>query len=150
MPTCWADKIAIFGLTLATSALACRCLEPKSPQRAYDHATAVVIAEVIDVRFDSTGGGFAASIAVIQAWKQDLPARLDVLSATTCKSDLHPHTKYLLYLTHDPKMMRGASEETFTTGLCLGNKPLAVADETLRWLQFHGRATSVQGVSGHP
>jgi hypothetical protein len=144
MLTSWADKIAVFGLTLATSALACRCLEPKSPQRAYDHAKAVVIAEVIDVRPDPRGDGFAASIAVMQAWKEDLPARLDVLSATTCKFDLQPHGKYLLYLTHDPKMMRGASEETFTTGLCLGNKPLAAAPEIVRWLRIHGRGSSIR------
>lgn len=129
-------------LTLPTPALACRCTEPESTAAAYRAARAVVIAKVLELR--PTADGFTAMLSVIQAWKQAVPRRTLVASRTTCKYDLQPDGEYLLYLVHDPKMLEGKTDGTYTTGICLGNKPRAKASESIRWLNGHGRATAIR------
>jgi len=140
----WMFIVLVYGLTSASAAFACRCREPKSTQEAYDNARAVIIAKVVELQADARGDGVTAVLLVTHAWKQDLPARLIVVSATTCKYDLKPGGDYLLFLGHDPKMLRGADPKTFTTGICLGNETLAAADKAIQWLNNHGRASSIQ------
>lgn len=126
----------------ATPAVMCRCTEPKSTRAAYRAARAVVIAKVTEVRRGVDG--FTAVLVVSLAWKKDVPTRLVIVSATSCSYDLQVDREYLLYLVHDIKMLEGKDDQTYTTGICLGNKPLAEATKALRWLRGYGRATAVQ------
>ena len=139
-------RISVFVLAvmLPAPALACRCTEPKSVRGAYQKARAVVVARVLEVHGESRLDGLTAVLSVSQAWKKDVPPQLTIVSGTTCRYDLEPNRDYLLYLTHDPKMLGGRDDETYTTGICLGNKPLAEAKKAVEWLQKNGRASAVR------
>jgi hypothetical protein len=129
---------------LPALALACRCTEPKSVDAAYQAARAVIVARVLEVQAAPHVDGFTAVLSVSQAWKKDVPNQLTIQSGTTCRYGLESNHEYLLYLTHDPKMLGGRDDKTYTTGICLGNKPLPEASKTVRWLQKHGRASAVR------
>jgi hypothetical protein len=137
-------SLLLLGLLAPARALACRCTEPKSVGAAYRNAQAVVVTRVLEVHATPSGDGLTAVLSVSRAWKKDLPTQLTIVSGTTCKYVLEPNLEYLLYLSHDPKMLEGRDNETYTTGICLGNKPLQQASNAVQWLRKHGRASAIR------
>lgn len=142
----WALSLSPLALLWARPASACRCKDPPTTRAAYAAARAVVIAKVLELRADPSGDGFAAILSVKQAWKTDVPAQLIVVSSTTCQYELKPEGEYLLYLTHDPKMLTGSRPGTYTTGLCLGDRTLAKAGKPRSWLRAHGQGSAIKPV----
>jgi hypothetical protein len=102
---------------------------------------AVVVATVVGVEPKPEIDGTSSVLAISAAWKADVPSQSVVLSGTTCRYPLEAGRSYLLHLSRDPKMSGGA--ESYTTAICMGNKPLADADEALSWLRRSGRPAEV-------
>lgn len=126
------------ALTLAAAgpALACRCKEP-GDAAAYRDAQAVVRANVVQVTGNAVGpGGAVAVLAVDEAWKSAVGERIEVETSTTCGYVFEPGKDYLVYLR------KSATGVTYGTRKCMGNKPLADAQERLNWLRRNGRPTA--------
>jgi hypothetical protein len=111
-------------------AAACRCREP-SVAAAYSRAAMVVVAEVLDVRPRTEIQGDDVKFRVLQAWKADSPAILDVVTATDCAYSVRPGERHLLFLVR--------AGEAFTTGKCMGNTPSNRSQAPLAWLRRHGK-----------
>jgi hypothetical protein len=120
------------------SAAACRCREP-SVAAAYSRAAMVVMAEALEVRPRTEIQGDEVKFRVLQAWKADSPAILDVVTATDCAYSARPGEKHLLFLVR--------AGEAFTTGKCMGNTPSNRSQAPLAWLRRHGKpaATAARG-----
>jgi hypothetical protein len=136
-------RIGTFALLIVigldpTPAAACRCREP-SVAAAYSRAAMVVMAEALEVRPRTEIQGAELKFRVLQAWKADSPAILDVVTATDCAYTVRPGEKHLLFLVH--------AGEAFTTGKCMGNTPSDRSQASLAWLRRHGKpaATAARG-----
>jgi hypothetical protein len=131
---------------LPVESLACRCTEPKSPEIAYQRATAVVIAEVVRLQPRKEIDGIEVDLRVMKAWKKkDLPQTLTIFSGTTCQYQMEPGGQYLLYLGHDEKMQPRGQKYAYTTGRCLGSGPLSESSLAVNWLREHAsRSTGIK------
>jgi hypothetical protein len=125
-------------LAFAPAAFACRCVEPVPPKTAYRHASAVVMAKVLDVRTDVTQQSSTARIAVSQHWKLETPAEFEVFTDTNCAYPFESGREYVLFLLKDRPM------PGYVSGRCMGNQPTDgdKAAPVLRWLRKNGAAKS--------
>lgn len=137
------DNIVRIGVVLALlafapAALACRCVEPVPPKTAYRHASAVVMAKVLDVRTDAAQQSSTARLAVSQHWKLDTAAEIEVFTDTTCAYPFEAGREYVLFLRKDRPRPGYVSER------CMGNQPTDgdKAAPVLRWLRKNGAAKS--------
>jgi hypothetical protein len=121
-----------------SSAAACRCHEP-SVAAAYARAALVVMAETLEVRSRPDTQGDELKVRVLQAWKADAPATLEVVTGTDCAYSVRRGEKHLLFLVR--------AGEAFTTGRCMGNTPSNRSRAPLAWLRRHGKpaATATRG-----
>ena len=113
-----------------SSAAACRCHEP-SVAAAYSRAAMVVLAEALEVRPRPDLQGDELKVRVLQAWKTDAPAILEVVTGTDCAYSVRPGEKHLLFLVR--------AGDAFTTGRCMGNTPSNRSQARLAWLRRHGK-----------
>lgn len=129
----------VLALTVATSgpALACRCTEPHDAA-AYRDAHAIVRANVVRVTGNAVGpGGAVAVLAVEEAWKSAVRERIEVETSTTCGYLFEAGKDYLVYLR------TGGASAPYTTRKCMGNRPLADAQQRLNWLHRNGKPAAV-------
>ena len=125
---CVAASMGLVVSGAVKSISACRCVEPKRPAEAYRSAEAVVVAKIVKLEPRPELGGFAMFLFVERAWKSEVNQELSVITGSDCLYSVEPDKKYLLFLTRTP-------EKVFTTGQCMGNRPLGDADKPLRWLE---------------
>ena len=111
-------------------AAACRCHEP-SIAAAYSRAAMVVMAETLEVRPRPDLQGEELKVRVLQTWKADAPAILEVVTGTDCAYSVRPGEKHLLFLVR--------AGEAFTTGKGMGNTPGNRSQAPLAWLRRHGK-----------
>ena len=104
---------------------------------AYSRAAMVVVAEVLEVRPRAEIQGEDLKFRVLQAWKADAPAILDVVTATDCAYSVRPGEKHLLFLLR--------AGEAFTTGKCMGDTPSNRSQASLAWLRRHGKPAATAG-----
>lgn len=136
----------VLGLTLFAvgPALACRCIEP-GDAAAYRGAHAIVLANVVQVSGNPVGlGGAIAVLVVDKAWKSAVADRIQVETSTTCGYVFETGKEYLVYLR------AGGAGTPYSTSKCMGNRPLAEAQERLHWLERKGKPAAVSWVNtGH-
>ena len=131
------------GLTLAlaalaTSAHACRCVEPVPPASAYRHASAVVKARVVDVQVNAAEQSATARLTVSQHWKRGTAAEIDVFTDSNCAYPFEVGREYVLFLLKDRPL------PGYVSARCMGNQPVegTRADAVLRWLRQRGEVKS--------
>jgi hypothetical protein len=127
--------IALSGLGAVRTINACRCVEPSLPE-AYRAADAVVLAKVQRLEPRPELGGSAIFLFVESAWKGEVDQELAITTGTDCLYSVEVERKYLLFLR------RGAGR-AFTTGRCMGDRPLEGGEQTLRWLEQSGKQVPV-------
>lgn len=133
LPTCLVGGI----LFVSNIGDACRCLEVNSPSAAYKHAAAVVVGQVESLKQQRDDvDGADVTLEVTRAWKANVPARLHLTTGTTCAFAFAAGGSYLLFLQQ-------VSDDTYTTGRCMGNRELAKASSFLSWLKANGKAAEV-------
>lgn len=115
---------------------ACRCIGPSSPAEAYRPANAIVLAKVVQVEPRPELGGFSVSLFIERAWKSEVNQEFWITTGSGCLYVVEPERKYLLFLTRTP-------DKTFTTGQCMGNRPLAEGAKLIRWLDTTAKQASV-------
>jgi hypothetical protein len=125
------------SLAMADAAFACRCAGPFTPQESYEHADAIVLAEVTGVSgdIDAEGGAIVTLQAEI-SWKHKVPAMLKVETRSTCAFDFMAGERYLVYLT------RSGARADYSTTKCAGNLPYSQSASSIKWLQTRGTRTS--------
>jgi hypothetical protein len=125
------------ALLFSSIAEACRCMEVNSASAAYNHAQAVVVGKVASItRHTDDPDGVDVSFEVTQAWKMDVPSKIQITTGTTCAFSFAPDGSYLLFMQH-------VSGKTFTTARCMGNREAGSADPFLRWLKKNAQIGKV-------
>ena len=137
----WRITAALAWPGLVGIASACRCVEPIAPSPAYRHATTVVQGRVDGVKLNAADQSAIATITVTAAWKQAVPATIEVFTDTNCAYPFETGREYVLFLLKD-RPLAG-----YVTGRCMGNQPAIQADTVLRWLRRNG---AVRDVSPKP
>jgi hypothetical protein len=89
------------------------------------------MAETLEVRPRPDLQGDELKVRVLQAWKADAPAILEVVTGTDCAYSVRPGEKHLLFLVR--------AGEAFTTGKCMGNTQGKRSQAPLAWLRRHGK-----------
>jgi hypothetical protein len=129
-------SVALGVLGSVRTISACRCVEPSAPAEAYRAADAVVLAKVVKLEPRPELGGFSISLFVERAWKSEVNQELSITTGSDCLYSTEPEQKYVLFLAR-------ASDRTFTTGQCMGNRPLGKGDKLIRWFQDKAKAAQV-------
>jgi hypothetical protein len=125
------------SLAMADQAFACRCAGPFTPQESYEHADAIVLAEVTAVSGDiDAEGGAIVTLQAERSWKHKVPAMLKVETRSTCAYDFKTGERYLVYLS------RSGARVDYSTTMCAGNLPYSQSASSIRWLQTQGTPTS--------
>ena len=130
--------IASALLTLLFSpspAAACRCKEPNT-SGAYKRADIVAIARVLEIVPNAHLDGVTATLSVLRSWKGAVPVRITADSGTSCRYPFRVGEEFLLFILRD-------AQGSFSTARCRGNKPAAEAGPSVRWLERHGTAATV-------
>jgi len=132
----WLGACVTLGVLGAVKTIsACRCADPGTPIDAYRAADAVVLAKVVQLEPRRELGGFSISLFVERAWKSEVNQELSISTGSDCLYATEPAQKYVLFLAR-------ASDRTFTTGQCMGNRPLGESDQLMRL--FEAKATPAQ------
>ena len=129
---------AVFGILMMLApveALACRCVEI-GPSAAYPQAAAVVYARVLSVAPVPEGIGTVAALDVRHAWKRNVMKSLSVVSLTDCAFEWQAEMEYILFLMED-------APNTYSTGKCLGNRPVDGAADVRTWLDLHATSADL-------
>jgi hypothetical protein len=123
-------------LGVVKSIAACRCVEPNAPSAAYRAADAVVLAKIVKREPRPELDGFTLSLFVESAWKGEVNQELSVTTGTDCRYSADPGREYVLFLSRAP-------QNVFTTGLCMGNRPVGEATKLLRWFEANAKQAAV-------
>ena len=93
------------------------------------------------VKLNAADQSATATITITAAWKQAVPATIEVFTDTNCAYPFETGREYVLFLLKD-RPLAG-----YVTGRCMGNQPAIQADTVLRWLRRNG---AVRDVSPKP
>ena len=121
----------------ANEASACRCREPMVGT-AYRRAALVVLAETVAVRSRPEIQGQTVIVRVHNAWKEDSPEELTIVTGSDCAYMMKLGEKHLLFLSP-------AEGDSFTTGKCMGDRAAGDAKSSLSWLRRHGTVATIAG-----
>ncbi len=127
---------AIILLLAPSAAVACRCKEPTEIAGSYKRSVAVVRAKVSNVTPNPKIDGLTVILQVSDVWKTSLPQMITVQTGTDCRFPFEEGGEYLVVLL---KMQDG-----YTTGRCLGNRPIQEAKGAMEWLNSKGVRGRVQ------
>ncbi len=127
---------AAFAVLAAPGAWACRCKEPTEIAGPYKRAEAVVVAKVSNVSPNPKIDGFTVILQISEVWKASLPRLITVETGTDCRYPFEQGKEYLVVVL---KVASG-----YTTGRCLGNRPVADAQPAIQWLNTKGTRGTVQ------
>ncbi|HET7539478.1 MAG TPA: hypothetical protein VFK05_06390 [Polyangiaceae bacterium] len=125
---------AFFGTLKSIEA--CRCVEPNAPVAMYRSADAVVVAKVVKRDRRPDIDGFTLSLFVERAWKSEIDQEVLITTGTDCQYAAEPERKHLMFLTR-------AAPPVFTTGKCMGNRPLDEATKLIDWLEANAKQAAV-------
>ena len=119
----------LFISVLIGFAYPCSCLEPPSPEEAYEEADVVLSGKVLNMDLDESGYYFEVSIQTIDVWKGDVLDEIIILTETSsdaCGYEFQINNEYLIYAYN----YNGG----VYTNICTRTNLLEYADEDLDYL----------------
>jgi len=120
-------RCAALFLFLASSAFACRCVEPPA-STAYAHASTVVMVKVLSTLRGNTPTGVVVQAQVSESWKIPASGTISIATDTDCAYPFLVGEEYLLFLVKD-------QAGNYSTGRCMGNLVKASSAKSVAWLR---------------
>jgi hypothetical protein len=120
--------VALASLLTPQVGLACRCVPPPPPDKAFEQAVVVFVGTVQDIEQTAGGAAKLVTLTVEQAWK-GLQHRQPKVTVTTCANGaccgygFQEKESYLVYAYGEGKSL--------SVSLCSRTQPLANADEDI-------------------